>query len=191
MPSRRVVAVAIGLPVIAAVAVALTSVRDDGEPPPVELRSDAPVFESLDELVAASDAVVVATVASVSPGRVLTAPGEADAGIRTRLVELSVERTLTGQPPTPLVVEEPAELLDATPVVVDGVDPLDAGDRAVWFLVAGGTDELPYHAVVNAQGRYEVVGDTLRPASEDPLSRQLTALGPESLVAAVDEVSGG
>ena len=191
MPSRRVVAVAIGLPVIAAVAVALTSIRGDDDPAPVELSSDGPAFESLDELVAASDAVVVATVAGVSPGRVLTAPGESDSGIQTRLVELTVERTLAGQPPTPLVVEEPAELLDGTPVVVDGMALLDGGDRAVWFLVAGGTDELPYHAAINAQGRYEVVGDTLLPAGEDPLSQQLAALGAESLVAAVAEASGG
>ena len=130
MPSRRTIAVAVGLPVIAAVAVALTSMRGDGEPAAVELPSEGPVFESFDELVAASDAVVVATVAGVSPGRVSTAPGETDAGIRTRLVELSVERTLTGQPPTPLVVEEPAELLDGTPVVFDGMAPLGAGARA-------------------------------------------------------------
>ena len=98
-------------------------------------------------------------------------PIDPDAGFRTRLVELSVERTLAGESPTPLVVEEPAELLDGTPLVVDGMIPLEAGDRAVWFLVAGGSDEQPYHAVVNAQGRYEVVGDTLRPSRRRPARR--------------------
>jgi hypothetical protein len=59
------------------------------------------------------------------------------------------------------------------------------GDQAVWFLVSGGSEELPYHAVVNAQGRYEVVGSTLQPAGDDALSKQIAALGPEQLTNAV------
>jgi hypothetical protein len=52
-----------------------------------------------------------------------------------------------------LVVEEPAALIDGTPVVVDGLEPLRVGDQAVWFLVAGDDVSLPYYAVVNSQGR--------------------------------------
>ncbi len=90
-----------------------------------------------------------------------------------------------------MVVEEPAELLDGTPVIVDGMSALDVGDRAVWFLVAGDSDELPYLAAVNGQGRYEIAGATLRPSGEDRLSQELAALGVEGLVAAVDELAPG
>ena len=170
MPSRRITAIALVVPIVAAIGVAVATLTGDDEPAPTELTSDGPRFDSLEELVAASDVAVVGTVAGVADGRLLTAPDRPDAGLRTRLVELTVERTLAGEPPTPLVVEEPAELLDGTPVVVDGMAPLDVGDRAVWFLVAGGSDDQPYHAVVNGQGRYEIVGATLRPAGEDRLS---------------------
>ena len=158
-------AIALAVPIVAAVGVAVVALdrrRRAGRPGGADVGRTA--FDSLDELVAASDLVVVGTVAGVADGRVLTAPDRPDAGFRTRLVELDVERTLAGEPPTPLVVEEPAELLDGTPVVVDGMAPLDVGDRAVWFLVAGGSDEQPYHAVVNGQGRYEIIGATLRPS---------------------------
>jgi hypothetical protein len=130
---------AVSVPVVAAV--------------PVELASDAPTFTSLAELVAASDLVVVATVTDISDGRTVTAPDDPAAGIRTRLVRLSVARTLVGQAPRPLVVEEPAALIDGTPVVVDGLEPLRIGEQAVWFLVAGDDVSLPYYAVVNSQGR--------------------------------------
>ena len=112
---------------------------DDDESAPVEIvSSGGPTFTSLDELVAASDVVVVATVADVADGRTLTAAGDPDAGIRTRLVELAVQQTLAGEAGEPLIVEEASQLLDGTPVVVDGMEPLAEGDQAVWFLVAGG-----------------------------------------------------
>ena len=130
--------VALLVPIVVSGVVAIVGLaRGDDVPDPVELNSDSPTFTSLDELVEASDLVVVASVADVSEGRTLTAPDDPDAGFRTRLVELDVSRALVGEPPTPLVVEEPAELLDGTPVVVDGLEPLAEGDQAVWFLVAG------------------------------------------------------
>ncbi len=86
-----------------------------------------------------------------------------------------------------VIVEEPAALADGTPVVVDGVQPLDVGDEAMWFLVAGDAETMPYFAVVNRQGRYTVAGETLRPASDDPLSRRLAALGLDGLS---DRVAG-
>ncbi len=133
--------------------VAIVGLTADDEPEPVELASDAPTFTSLAELVAASDLVVVATVTDISDGRTVTAPDDPAAGIRTRLVRLSVARTLVGQASRPLVVEEPAALIDGTPVVVDGLEPLRVGEQAVWFLVAGDDASLPYYAVVNSQGR--------------------------------------
>jgi hypothetical protein len=142
------------VPLAAAGAVAGTGLANDrGERAVVRLVSDAPTFATLDELAAASDLVVVATVTDVAAGRTVTAGENPTAGIRTRLYELTVTRTLRGDAPRPLVVEEPAELLDGTPVVVDGLEPLRAGERAVWFLVAGDGPTQPYYAVVNSQGR--------------------------------------
>ena len=151
--------VALAVPILVAAVVAVVGLAAGGgeDRDSVELRSDAPSYSAVDELVAASDLVVVATVADVADGRTVTAPDDPAAGCRTRLLELAVSRRLVGDPPTPLVVEEPAELLDGTPVIVDGMVPLGEGEQAVWFLVAGDDESLPYYAVVNAQGR--VVGD--------------------------------
>ena len=173
--------VALLLPIVVSAVVAIVGLASgDDAADPVELDSDAPTYTSLDELVAASDLAVVATVADVSEGRTLTAPDDPGTGFRTRLVELEVSRALIGEPPTPLVVEEPAELLDGTPVVVDGLEPLDVGAQAVWFLVAGDDETLPYHAVVNAQGRV-----TPGAAADDPLSQEMAALGLDGLIDAV------
>jgi hypothetical protein len=147
-------AVAGAAPMVAAATVAGTGLASGGdERPSVRLESDAPTFASLDELAAASDLVVVATVADVAAGRTVTAPDDPGAGFRTRLYELRVTRTLYGDAPRPLVVEEPAELLDGTPVIVDGMEPLGEGEQAVWYLVAGEGPSQPYYAVVNAQAR--------------------------------------
>jgi hypothetical protein len=178
---------ALAVPVIAAGVVAAVALvggdSDDAEP--VELQSDAAVLATLDELVAASDAVVIGTVTAVSEGRVLTAPADTEAGLRTRLIEIDVERTLAGTAPDPIVVEEPAALLDGTPVVVDGMTELAVGDRAAWFLVEGTTADQPYHAAVGPQGRFVVDGDALTPTGQDGLSSQLAAQGLDGLVQGV------
>ena len=59
--------------------------------------------------------------------------------------------------------------------------PLGVGDEAVWFLVAGDAETMPYFAVVNRQGRYTITGNTLQPAADDALSRQLAELGVDGL----------
>ena len=87
----------------------------------------------------------------------------------TRLLVLEVSDVLAGSADGDVIVEEPAPG-DGTPVVVDGIQPLDVGDQAVWFLVAGDGETMPYFALVNRQGRYTITGDTLRPAADDPLS---------------------
>ena len=63
MASRRTLGVALAVPIVAAAGVAVVALADGDEPAPVALTSDAPRFDSLDELVAASDLVVVGTVA--------------------------------------------------------------------------------------------------------------------------------
>ena len=64
---KRWRALALAAPIVAAATVAGTGLAGgDDERPIVRLESDAPTFASLDELAAASDLVVVATVAHVA-----------------------------------------------------------------------------------------------------------------------------
>ena len=152
------------VPLIAGIVVVLVAVRSgDDEPAAIELTSSADDFSTLDELVAASDLVVVATVADITDGRQITAPADPDAAVVTRLAVLEVSDVLAGAVDGDVIVEEPAALGDGTPVVVDGIEPLDVGDQAIWFLVAGDAETMPYLALVNRQGRYTIAGDTLRP----------------------------
>jgi hypothetical protein len=166
---------------------ALVMGGDDGDDAsdPVAIEASGPTFSTLDELVDASDLVVVAEVIDVADGRTLTDPAHPDAGIRTRLVTAEVRTTVVGAAPPTLVIEEEAALLDGTPIVVNGVTPSAPGDRGIYFLVAGDDPDAPYHALVNEQGRYLVEGPSLVPASDDPLSTALASLGPDALVAAI------
>jgi hypothetical protein len=38
------------------------------------------------------------------------------------------------------------------------MEPLEVGDQAVWYLVAGDGSAQPYYAVINSQGRRPSVG---------------------------------
>ncbi len=172
---------------LAGVAVIVASLRSgDDDPAAIELASSAADFSSVDDLVAASDLVVVATVTDIADGRQITAPADPDAAVVTRLLVLEVSDVLAGSIDGDVIVEEPATLGDGTPVVVDGIESLDVGGEAVWFLVGGDAETMPYYAVVNRQGRYAIAGDTLQPASVDPLSTRLAALGLDRLA---DEVT--
>jgi len=130
----------------------------------------------------------VAIVAGIESGRTITSRDDPDADIRTRLVELRLDRPLRGEPPERLVVDEAAAFTDDTPIAVDGMAELPAGEQAVWFLISGSSDAMPYYTTVKAQARYHVVGDTLDPAGDDNLSRRLADLGADELVAAIAAV---
>lgn len=145
--------------VVGALAVGFGLRGDDGRPAgedtarePVELASDGGGLAGADELAAAADLVVVATVASTADGRSITDPSDPATGIRTRLATLVVDEVLAGEAPTPLVVEEEAALLDGTPVRVDGRAPAEVGDTGTWYLLAGEGEAFPYHALVSAEG---------------------------------------
>jgi hypothetical protein len=157
----------------------------DSDPDPVAIEAAGPTFGSLAELVGASDLVVVAEVTGIAEGRTITDPSDPSAGIRTRLVTVDVVRAVVGSAPSVLVIEEEAELLDGTPILVNGVESSRRNDRGVYFLVAGGDPDAPYHALVNEQGRYLIDGSRLRPSGDDPLSAQLAALGLDALLAAI------
>jgi hypothetical protein len=176
-----------GLPVLVAFGIAFAPlVASDPPPDPVDVASDSALFDSVDDLVAASDAVVLAEVVEAADGRAITDPSDPTTGIRTRLAELRVVQVLAGSAPDALVLEEAATLLDGTPIAVDGETPVVAGDRGVFFLVAGGADEAPHWALVGAQGRYLVRGEHLEAAAGDGLSGELAASGGPALVDAVE-----
>jgi hypothetical protein len=178
------------VPVLAGVVAVVVAARSDGgDRSAIDIESSAADHSTLDDLVAASDLVVVATVADVTAGRQISAPAEPDAAIVTRMMVLDVSDVLAGAASGDVLVEEPAALADGTPVVVDGVEPLDVGDEAMWFLVGGDAETMPYFAVVNRQGRYTVAGDALQPAADDPLSRSLAGLGLDGLSDRVTDIA--
>jgi len=186
MAPRRLIrwAPAAGIVLVAGALGVLQLGRDDG-PEPQAVESSAETFGARDDLVAASDLIVVATVLEVADGRTITSPNDPDAGIRTRLVELDVTDVVHGDAPDRLVIEEADAFADGTPMVLDGMTELNAGDAAVWFLVAGGSDSMPYYAAVNSQARFQIIGDTLDPSGDDPLSRELAELGRDGLIGAL------
>ncbi len=175
--------------IVGIVAVVAVAVGGDEEPAPIAIASSAVDFSTLDDLLAASDLVVVATVADIADGRQITAPADPDAAVVTRLLVLDVSDVVAGASDGDVIVEEPAALGDGTPVVVDGIEPLDVGDQAIWFLVAGDAETMPYFALVNRQARYTIAGDTLRPSADDPLSTELADLGLVGLVDRVQKLS--
>jgi hypothetical protein len=157
----------------------------DPTPDAVEVAASGPRFASVDELVAASDLVVIGHVERVAGGRVLTDPTDPTAGIRTQLADLTVEEVLKGEPTEDVVLEEEAELLDGRPITIDGTSPSDAGDRGVYFLIASTEADAPYHALVGPQGRYLIDGDSLRTTARDPVSTAIAARGLDALRRAV------
>ncbi len=140
---------------IVAGAVTVVSLRDseDAALDPIEISADGPTFSTLDELFAASDVVVEATVVAVDEGRTISDPANPTTGLVTSLARLDVERVFAGGDVGVLIVEQEAALLDGTPIIVNGVAPNEPGQSGFWFLVAGGSDEFPYLALVNEQAR--------------------------------------
>ena len=175
--------------VVGIVAVVVVAMGGDEEPAPIAITSSAADFSTLDDLLAASDLVVVATIADITDGRQITAPADPEAALITRLLVLDVSDVLAGDGDGDVIVEEPATLGNGTPVVVDGIAPLGVGDQAVWFLVAGDAETMPYFALVNRQGRYTIAGDTLRPAADDQLSTEVAGAGLERLIERIGERS--
>ena len=183
---RRWRSAAIVVPLVIAVVGAVWSTGGMGstaEPAQV-IASDAPHYRQLDELVRASDAVVLAEVVGARPGRALGGPG---GGIVTQLFELRVVEVVAGSALETVVLEEVVALGDGTSVAVDGVVAPQVGERGVFFLVAG--DANGYAALVGPQGRYLVDGDGLvASAPDDALASTLAAAGGPELVAAVRAV---
>jgi hypothetical protein len=143
------------LPVAAGIVLfAVLATRDD-QVDTIEIHSDAPVYQSLGALVAASDLIVVGEATSEAPGRAISAPADPDAAFATHLIAIQIDEIVRGQANGELTVEEIQSLADGTPVRVDGQPSTQTGERLLLFLVHG--DD--YFAIVNGQGRY-VLSDT-------------------------------
>ncbi|HXH57593.1 hypothetical protein [Iamia sp.] len=156
-------------------------------PPAVEVASDAPRFASLEELAAASDAVVRAEVVATERGRWF-GDGAGGTRIQSRLVTLRVTEVMAGVAPSSatLLLEEEGWLEDGAPLVVDGAAPSQVGDDGIWFVLDGTDPEVGAYVIVNAQGRYLIAGDgrTLSGAAgDDPLVARLTAMTVDELTA--------
>jgi hypothetical protein len=135
--------------------------RDSDAPEPIDVQATGTRFETLDELKAAADLVIEGHVVGVEDGRTISDPTDPDAGIRTRLAQINVDLAADASSATPrtVVVEQEATLLDGTPITVNGVAPLDVGERAVLLLVRGADDQFPYTTPISEQAVFYVVDD--------------------------------
>jgi len=141
-------------------AVSLAGSGDDSVDP-LAVRADGPRFETVEELIEASELIVEGTVVAVDDGRSISDPSDPDAGIRTSLARLDIVDVFKGAARDVVIVEQEAALLDGTPIVVNGLQPNEIGQSGFWFLVEGPNDEFPYVALVNEQARVLVSDEAL------------------------------
>ena len=110
----------------------------------------APDFDSL---VSKADYVVRATVKSVTSEFRATPQGRA---IFTK-VELEVLETITGIPPSPLVLEMLGGTVDGVTMRVDGTPKFHVGDEDILFVQNNGRQYYPLVGIMN--GKYPVKRD--------------------------------
>jgi hypothetical protein len=215
--TRGIVVVSVVLlAVVGGVAVAITQGSPSSGSAPrdaVALTSSARhQFTDLEELVGASDLVVIGRVIADEDGRTFGNPSgsgsRAPSAIRSHVLTLRVERVLAGAVESTdatntnntnntemvVLVEEEYSLGDGTPVRVDGMRRGRVGDRGAWFLAAGTDPDFPAYALVNAQGRYLFGGRTLRGGDRtDMLVRSVERMSPtrlqDAVVAAATSIS--
>jgi hypothetical protein len=173
--------------VVVAVAVIIASRDHDPEPAPLDVEATSIYqFSSLDEMVAASDAIVVGRVTATERGRLVGDP--ANGGVISRLVTVTVDEVLAGVAGATIVVEEEGWLTDDTPITVNGVAASKVGDEGVWFLDMNDDAELPSFLVINSQGRFLFadggtdVGTVKGGDQRDSLVQQLQRQSPAQLV---------
>jgi hypothetical protein len=188
------------IPIVAAVAIAAAVgayflMRDDdaGRRQPLAVAATSIYdFATLGELVAASDAIVVATVVAVDEGRLVGEPEEG--AVISRVASLRVDTALVGDVADIVVIEEEGWLPDGTPLIVNDVTPTAVGDEGVWFLDSIDDSELAGYLVINSQGRYlldpaDPTGPLLGGDRNDALVQTLERLTLPELVDAIDETT--
>ncbi len=142
----------------------------------IDLVSSGPSFTTLAELDEASDLVIVGTVGQIDAGRTISDDVDPDAGITTSLFEFDVEQVLQGSAGAKVVVEHETGLADRTSITVDGVEAPELGDRLLVFLVAGGSEAFPHHAIVSNEGRFVVSGTRVVPVVDGPVGDAIRAM---------------
>ena len=154
--NRRLAVLVPVVPVLVVAAYVGWTVLRDGDDPPtpaaVDVRSSGPTFAGIDELAEASDRVVEGEVVAIEVGRAITDPGDPTVGLTTQLATVDVTGVVKGPQSENVVVEQEATLLDGTPITVDGVPPLEVGDRGTFFLIDGDGDQFPYTALTTPDG---------------------------------------
>jgi hypothetical protein len=160
--------------VAVAVGVVIATRDDDSEPASVDVEATSIYqFASLDEMVAASDAIIIGRVTATERGRLVGDP--ANGGVISRLVTITVDEVLAGIVGATVIVEEEGWLTDDTPITVNGVAASRVGDEGLWFLDINDDAELPSFLVINSQGRFLFADDgTVRGGDQrDVLVQQL------------------
>lgn len=148
-----------------------------------------PLFGAVDELVVASDLVLVGTVTDVACAR-----GDVGSDLTVRTAAIDVEQTWRGDAPDRLELVDLGDDVGA-PIVSEGVRPPLAGERAVWFLERGPrADGRTGWVPVGTQGRYLVRDGRLVPVVPGDgvgadVAGQIAAMGLDGLHEAVAAAS--
>lgn len=142
-------------------------------------------FGSLEEMVAASDVVVVAEVVEVGRGAYM---GEEPGRLQLRDVTLRVSEVLRGNAGETLKFVETGWGSKGAELVVEGYPTSVVGQQGIYFLgpkMPDGSPSASSHSLLNSQGRFFRTGgkNELTPGNkENGLSKQLAARGFNKLV---------
>lgn len=166
----------LALPLVVAAAILWIRWPDAG-PDPIDITASGPVYESVDELVAASDLIITGQITSSAPGRVITDPSDPTAGIRTTVFTIEVGETLRGDPTTAVTIEYETALLDRTPITINGVTAPANNERGLYFLISGSGQDFPHYAIANHQGRFIIDEEQVLKSTgqTDSLSARISA----------------
>lgn len=156
--------------------------------------ASGPMFDSIDELAAASDLIVVGAVEGVQVGEELPNEGEATPTRRLNAV-LDVQTVLKGSVPREGLTVATLELAYAAPQAGSGSDWRQPGTRVVAFLVAssegatGNAGEPLFFPTSYPQSFYVVEGESLRAAYQESdealLSERIERMNVSELLAAL------
>lgn len=120
---------------------------------PTPARATTVIAPDFEHLVSGADYVVRAVVKSVTSAYRDTPQGKA---IFTK-VELQVLETITGTPPSPLVLEMLGGTVDGRTMRVDGTPQFHVGDEDILFVQNNGRQFYPLVGIMN--GKYPVKQD--------------------------------
>ena len=190
--------------ILCGIALALTSIpsRSDAVPRVASIEAVEEFnFEDLATMTVTSDAVIEATVTETRPGRTITEPNGSYLQFREAVLQIDAVRFVHAETRAvveswdKIVLEEPG-WDTGTPMMINGVSPVNEGERGFFFLTikksgtptGEGTSPV-YFEYVSSQGRYLDFGGTLRGANlEDPLVQQVQTMSPQALREEIERI---